>query len=142
MCNGCIKYKKGHSCVVSQWSSLNSRSLEACAALDRPKHQLAESTLQSYIDLDDFLTKFSTGLSPIFWFFQRREAFLSQKTMTKWNRARLDDYILLPGFPDFVTRDECFFVSYFWHTHNDPDPGGKYLKLIQKVLEAQPWLYI
>jgi hypothetical protein len=134
---------KASPSVVSQWSSLISRSLEAWGALNRPRHNLAESTLKSYIDPDDFLTKFSTGLGgPIFWFFQRREAFLSQKMMTKWNRDRLDDYILLPGFPGFVTRDECFFVSHFWHSHDDPDPGGKYLKLMQNELETQPWSYI
>ncbi|POS80286.1 hypothetical protein DHEL01_v201336 [Diaporthe helianthi] len=125
------------------WSSLISRSLAAWAALDRPKHQLAESTLQSYTDLDDFLTKFSTGLGgPMFWFFQTREAFVSQDAMTKWNRDRLDDYIILPGFPGFVTRDHCFFVSHFWHTHDDPDPEGRYLRLMQKELEASSWSYI
>lgn len=125
------------------WRSLISRSLEAWAALERPKHQLAESALQSYTDLDDFLTKFSTGLGgPMFWFFQTREAFMSQETMTKWDRGRLDDFILLPGFPGFVTRDHCFFVSHRWHTRVDPDPAGKYLKLMQKELEAQPWSYI
>lgn len=137
----CVSSSKASPSVA--WSSLISRSLEAWAALNRPKHPLAEGFLRDYIDLDDFLTKFSTGFGgPLFWFFQRRESFLSQKTMTKWSKDRLDDYILLPGLPGFVTRDECFFVSHFWHTHGNPDPGGKYLQLMQKELEAQPWSYI
>lgn len=125
------------------WNSLVSRSLAAWAALDRPTHQLAESTLQDYTGLDDFLTRFSTGAGgPVFWFFQMRESFMSQETMTKWSRDRLDNYILLPGFPGFVTRDHFFFVSHFWHTHDNPDPNGKYLKLMQKEIELQSWSYI
>jgi hypothetical protein len=127
---------------ASKWSSLINRSLEAWIALDRPPHNLAETSLQSFDDLEDFLDRVSTSMLPMFWFFQRREAFMSQKTMTKWDRDRLDDYILLPAFPGFVTRDECLFVSHFWHTHGDPDPGGKYLRLMQKDLEVQEWSYI
>ncbi|RYC60378.1 hypothetical protein CHU98_g5831 [Xylaria longipes] len=92
----------------------------------------------SYTKLDDLLCK-----GPVmFWFFQRREAFLSQKTMTKWSSDRLDDYVLLPALNGYVGRRECFFVSHFWHTKDDPDPDGTYLRLHQEQLQPQAWLYI
>lgn len=42
----------------------------------------------------------------------------------------------------FDTRSECFFVSPFWHTPTDPDPGGKYLWLLQRDLQRQEWSMI
>ncbi|KAB5581277.1 hypothetical protein GE09DRAFT_466330 [Coniochaeta sp. 2T2.1] len=78
----------------------------------------------------------------MFWFFQRRMSFLSQKTMQKRSRDRLDDYVLLPATYGFVTRTLCFFVSHFWHTKDDPDPNGKYLRLLRDNLRPQTWLYI
>jgi hypothetical protein len=76
------------------------------------------------------------------WFFQRRSAFMSQKCMKKWSRDELDDYVLLPATPGFVTRVDCFFVSHFWHTQDHPDPDGEYLRLYQAELESQTWSYI
>jgi len=78
----------------------------------------------------------------MFWFFQRRESFLSQTTVQKWSRDRLDDYVLLPATPGFVLRSNCFFVSHFWQTRDDPDPDGKFLRLVQQELKAQDWSYI
>lgn len=131
------------SCVA--WRSLVRRSLEAWDAPDSKPSltgMTAESSLRSYVDLDDFLNRSGQMFQMMFWFFQRRDDFLSQETMTKWSRNRLDDYILLPASNGFVTRTECFFVSHFWHSHNDPDPGGKYLKRLQIELGLQPWSYV
>lgn len=126
------------------WKSLVRRSLEAWDAPDRPNimGMNAESSLKRYVDLDDFLNRSGQMSQMVFWFFQRRDAFLSQKTMTKWSRNRLDDYILLPASNGFATRAECFFVSHFWHSHNDPDPGGKYLRRLQIELGLQTWSYV
>lgn len=118
------------------------RSLEAWDTPDRLMAKNAETFLNHYKDLDDFLKDSGQIGSLMFWFFQRRETFLLQKTMTKWSRDRLDDYILLPASKGFVTRAKCFFVSHFWDSHNDPDPGGKYLKRMQLELGPQSWSYI
>ncbi|KAI1119186.1 hypothetical protein F5Y14DRAFT_396827 [Nemania sp. NC0429] len=125
------------TCALPPFLSLVRRSLEAWGPL-RKEHPLAEGMLQRYADLDDFLGEKSV----MFWFFQQRESFLSQGTMTKWGRDRLDHYILLPGFPGFVTRRECFFVSHFWQTRDHPDPFGTHLRLHQNELRLQPWSYI
>ncbi|KAK7941347.1 uncharacterized protein PG986_013734 [Apiospora aurea] len=101
---------------------------------------MVREALESYTDMDEFFR--ATPMGVMYWFFQRREPFLAQKTMTKWSRDRIDDYVLLPATPGFVTRTECFFVSHFWHSSQDPDPGGKYLQLMQHDLEQQPWSFI
>jgi hypothetical protein len=62
--------------------------------------------------------------------------------MEKWSRDRLDSYVLLPAFPGFVLRSDCFFVSHFWRTQGHPDPDGQYLRLHQAELEPQIWKYI
>jgi hypothetical protein len=78
------------------------------------------SLLQTCNCLEDLLD----GKFPYtFWFFQRREIFLSQRRMTKWSRDRLDDYVLLLAAPGFVTRRYCFFESHFWRTQDHPDPN-------------------
>ncbi|KAK4233833.1 hypothetical protein C8A03DRAFT_47709 [Achaetomium macrosporum] len=120
------------------WSSLVRRSLEAWP--DPDMHRLAKSFLETCANLDDLLHLATEVL--MFWFFQRRDAFLGQKTMTKWSPDRLDDYVLFPASNGFVTRSECFFVSHFWHSKDDPDPGGKYSRLLQRDLEQQEWSYI
>lgn len=122
------------------WSSLVRRSIEAWDPLTAPMIAFAEDALQAYTSLDDFLSK---GPNPLmYWFFQRREAFLAQPTMTKWSSDRLDDYILLPAANGFVKRSDCFFVSHFWHARDDPDPNGTYLRLLQQELRPQAWSYI
>ena len=62
--------------------------------------------------------------------------------MTKWSRDVLDNYVLLPATPGFVSRRECFFVSHFWRTQEHPDPDGVYLRLHQAELQPQHWSYI
>ncbi|KAI1124867.1 hypothetical protein F5Y10DRAFT_248445 [Nemania abortiva] len=121
------------------WASLVRRSIEAWGSLF-PERRLEKGFLERPTSLDDFLGQ-PRGL-PMFWFFQRREAFFSQQAMTKWSRDRLDDYILLPATPGYVTKDECFFVSHFWHSHDDPDPDGEYLRLIQDELRPHDWGYV
>jgi len=119
------------------WTSLVSRSIASWDEL-ATAHQ-ARGFLQQCDSLDDFLQ----GKSPLmFWFFQLRSAFASQKRMKKWSRDNLDDYILLPASNGFVMRSECFFVSHFWQTKENPDPVGTYLRLHQKELEPQNWSYI
>jgi len=78
----------------------------------------------------------------MFWFFQNREAFMLQERMKKWSRLTLEDYILLPASEGFVLRRDCFFVSHFWNTPNNPDPDGKFLRLHQAELGSQTWSYI
>jgi hypothetical protein len=126
------------------WESLVLRSIEASEVLDRNFAQgnlkRFKELLQKCSCLDDFLSK-AAGLMMV-WFFQRREAFLSQDTMTKWSRNALDDYVLLPATDGFVSRKECFFVSHFWRTQEHPDPDGECLRLLQAELRSQHWLYI
>lgn len=126
------------------WESLVLRSIAASEVLGRKSAQgtlkLFKEFLQQSSCLDDFL--FTAANSMMVWFFQQREAFLSQETLTKWSRNVLDDYILLPAVPGFVSREECFFVSHFWRTQEHPDPDGEYLRLLQAVLRSQDWSYI
>ncbi|KAF6811225.1 hypothetical protein CPLU01_15161 [Colletotrichum plurivorum] len=122
------------------WNSLVRRSIDAWDPARKAAMPNVEKFLLHWRELDEFLG--TEPSMPMFWFFQRREAFLSQRTMAKWDRARLDDYVLLPAMPGFVTRDECFFVSHFWRSHDDPDPGGEYLRLHQRELAPQSWSHI
>jgi hypothetical protein len=78
----------------------------------------------------------------MFWFFQTRRAFMSQKRFKKWSANDLDDYVLLPASSGFVSRRECFFVSHFWRARDMPDPDGTFLRLHQSELASQPWSYI
>lgn len=124
------------------WTSLVERSLEAWKSLklNTEVGVFQTSFLQRYKSLDELL---SSGLGHLmFWFFQRRDAFLSQKRMSKWSRTSLDDYILFPANNGFVNRIDCFFLSHFWHSKDHPDPDGKYLRLIQDDLQSQEWSYI
>jgi hypothetical protein len=126
------------------WSSLVRRSIAAwddLATIEVTPHKnLPRSMLERCHSLDDFLLQ--AGDVFMIWFFQRRSAFMSQKRMKKWSRDDLDDYVLLPASPGFVTRLDCFFVSHFWRTQNNPDPDGEYLRLHQAELESQTWSYI
>ncbi|KAK7216562.1 hypothetical protein V2G26_004565 [Clonostachys chloroleuca] len=119
------------------WRSLVRRSIKAWGS--RTAHEapgMEKELLQSKTDLNHFLDK---PPDRVFWMFQRRKAFLSQKRMTKWSSDRLDDYVLFPASDGFVTRQECVFVSHFWQKPDDPDPNSKYLRLIQKELKQQTW---
>ena len=126
------------------WESLVLRSIAASKVIGwdtqvKPKEMVSDF-LRDNSCLDDFLRKAPSSM--MFWFFQRRDAFLSQKTMTKWSRNALDDYVLLSAAPGFVSRDECFFVSHFWRTREHPDPDGECLRLLQAELRPQHWSYI
>ncbi|KAK3378681.1 hypothetical protein B0T24DRAFT_646562 [Lasiosphaeria ovina] len=123
----------------SSWKSLVSRSIQAWTSLVRDPGVLHQGILQRFNTLDEFL---SDGSGFMFWFFQRREAFLSQKTLAKWSPDRLDDYMLLPAASGFVKRTDCFFISHFWHTKDDPDPDGHFLRLFQQCLGPQTWSYV
>ena len=127
---------------LDKWRSLVQRSIQAWERIswDRPRaDRLMKEILQDCRSLDDFLIK---GTNPMFWFFQRREAFLLQEKTTQWSQDCLDDYVLLPACPGFVTRSECFFVSHFWRTREHPDPDSKYLCLYQEELQHQDWSYV
>src|SRR4051794_15800218 len=97
----------------ASWKSLVSRSLQAWNSLVREPGILFQGMLQRFNTLDEFL---SDGSGVMYWFFQRRDAFLLQQALSKWSPGRLDDYVLLPAAPGYVQRTECFFVSHFWHT--------------------------
>lgn len=104
------------------------------------QREMAEESLRSYDCLDDFLEGAPSNL--MFYFFHRRPAFMAQRVMTKWNRENLDDYILISASRGFLSRQDCFFVSHFWHSQEHPDPNGEYLRLHQIELMNQEWSYI
>ncbi|KAM7184710.1 hypothetical protein V8F33_012824 [Rhypophila sp. PSN 637] len=111
-------------------NSLVERSIAAWNPLHNSERGLEESMLRSWSN-PARKGQLRTDVLVL----QTREAFLSQKTMTKWSRLNLDDYVLLPATSgSFVRRDESFFISNFWHSTTEPDPGGKYLKLLQHDL--------
>ncbi|KAG4416346.1 hypothetical protein IFR04_010508 [Cadophora malorum] len=116
---------------LQSWRSLVNRSITAWNELATDGREIFSrlpiSTLQSLSTLDDFLSQ--AGIPLTFWFFQTRQAFLSQKRMNKWSRDRLDDYILLPGSKNFILRKDCFFESHFWDSPAHPDPDGGTLRL-------------
>jgi len=133
-----------HSCALppqlAGWRSLVQRSIATWEKVST--NRLAGDTLAEFHSLDYFFKSFHQGGYMMFWFFQQRDAFMSQRCMEKWSRDRLDDYVLLPAMPGFVTRNNSFFVSHFWRTRDDPDPGGEYLRLHQSQLKGQEWQYI
>ncbi|KAI0145319.1 hypothetical protein GGR57DRAFT_304644 [Xylariaceae sp. FL1272] len=127
----------------SAWRSLVRESVAQMTAINPNvgrSRVLEKSTLESYGSLDEFLH--GEPMLPTFWFFQRRDAFLSQKTMTKWSRDNLQHYILLPATPGFVLRSNTYFVSHFWHSKEHPDPQGEYLGHIQNDLRQHTWSYV
>jgi len=125
---------------TTPWTSLVHRSIEARKEIRTHNVPKILDILQHWTSLDEFLER--APKTVMFWFFQRRQGFPSQKTMQKWSRDRLEDYVLLPAAPGFVLRSICFFVSHFWQTRDDPDPDGKYLRLLQDELQSQPWSYV
>lgn len=121
------------------WRSLVSRSVAAWDGLATTHQPISRNILlPRYIlkechSLDDFFNKNSNTL--MFWFFQQRSAFMLQKRMKKWSCDELNDYILLPASPGFVSRRDCFFLSHFWQSQDDPDLDGEYLRLHQAKLK-------
>lgn len=125
------------------WSSLVSRSIAAWDDLISDglvPEDLQKGLLSRHHSLDEFLAESPRLLT--FWFFQRRDAFMSQNRFRKWSREVLDDYILIPATPGYVLRRNCFFVSHFWRKRENPDPDGQTLRLHQAQLKAQSWSYI
>ncbi|KAJ6284926.1 hypothetical protein J3E71DRAFT_390004 [Bipolaris maydis] len=113
----------------SAWSSLVSRSITAWNELTPDElpfsKYLHEDLLSEYHSLDEFLAE--SPHSATFWFFQSRDAFMSQNHFRKWSREVLDDYVLLPAMPDY---------------RQNPDPDGQTLRLHQAQIGPQEWLYI
>lgn len=123
------------------WNLLVQRSINAWDA-STVHYECAKKALQACNDLNEFLGRETRDHSYMMWIFQRREAFLAQKTLTKWSEDRLDDFVILPASVGYVTRAECIFLSHFWQKHDDPDPDGKHLSLLQRELRPQSWSYI
>ena len=117
------------------WDSLVRCSIAAWRSLGVEDRVMPENRLQSFTSLDQFSSPEPMDL--MFWFFQRRDAFLSQRTMTQWSGRYLDKYILLPATLRFVTRAECIILSHFWRRRDDSDHEGHYLSLVQRDLEQQ-----
>lgn len=93
--------------------------------------------MRSISTIDDLLNQHA----PMFYFFLRKEAFLSARKMKKWSRESLDEYILLPWGQGMINRDDCVFISHFWRSKEHPDPDGKYLRLLQGDLSQTEWSY-
>ena len=130
---------------LTAWRSLVSRSVatwDVLAIADIvPRKDFSKSILEGCHSLDEFLDD-KCGNPFMLWFFQKRSAFMLQTRMKKWSRDKLDDYVLLRASRGFVTRLDCFFVSYFWRTPNHSDPDEEYLRLHQAELASQTWSYI
>jgi hypothetical protein len=73
------------------WRSVVSRSIAAWD--DLATKNLARSMLEGCHSLDDFLAQ--CGKPFMFWFFQQRSAFMSQKRMKKWSR---DDWTTMSSY--------------------------------------------
>lgn len=137
----------GASPPYRQWSLLVDRSIAAWDGLFTegnepgrvPIHEL-KASLYECRSLDEFFGQVAPH--SMFWFFQRRSAFMSQKCLKKWSRDELDDYVLLPAKPGFVSRRDCYFVSHYWRTQDHPDPNGEDLRLQQRELKSRTWSYI
>lgn len=117
---------------IGTWQSL--RFMKEDGSVARPDRTLETETLRSYDCLDEFLLDAPKML--MFWFFHMREAFLAQRTLKKWNQDMLDEYVLLPATIESVNRNDCFFMSHFWHSKDHPDPNGDYLCQYQQELAS------
>src|SRR5690348_7323323 len=80
------------------WLSLVRRSIAAwddLAITDQTKYKsthVPSSILEECYSLDNFFDR--NGNPLMFWFFQQRSAFMSQKRMAKWSADNLNDYVL------------------------------------------------
>ncbi|KAF2750955.1 hypothetical protein M011DRAFT_464746 [Sporormia fimetaria CBS 119925] len=75
------------------------------------------------------------------WFFQLRNAFMSQKRLKKWSPHTLDNYILCSQ-PRQGSYRVPIVSSLATSGAQDPDPDGECLRLHQENMESQPWMYI
>lgn len=126
------------------WASLKCRSIVALVEIAPneifyKRHAIA--LLNGCTTLEDFLPR-SACPGPMLWFFQIRGPFLSQTRMSKWSSTSLDGYVLLPATDKYVTPGDCFFLSHFRQTREDPDPRGDFLRKNQALLSSQSWKYI
>lgn len=125
---------------IASWTHLHLAEGVAGSCDSLPAlQQLHVPLLRGLRSLDDFL---STQLGCTYFFFQTRRAFFEQTRFQKWDPAHLDRYILLPASVSYVNRQDCFFVSHYWHDQDDPDPDGHDLKEIQGDLAAHEWSYV
>jgi tetratricopeptide (TPR) repeat protein len=91
--------------------------------------------LKGLKSLDEFLASESNQV----WFFQRRESFMQQTKLQKWDPNCLERYVLLPMKAELVNSEDCIFVSHYWKTPTDPDPEGEGLRQLQRLLGAGWW---
>jgi hypothetical protein len=121
---------------IAAWNSLTYVGDSEGKELD---YQLAADQLRSFSSLDDLFRS-----SNQYWFFQRRESFLSPAAtgFLKWDASRLAAYVLLPAGEGFVNKVNCFFVSHFWRTKDHPDPKGEDYKLVKDDMVNQSWQYV
>lgn len=137
--------KKGPLVTNHSFKSLVERSITAWNTLTYVgdsqikdyKYTMLSSELRSFNSIDDLFQS-----SFMFYFFQRRESFLKQNRFLKWDLSRLDEYILLPVDDGFVNKKDCFFVSHYWRSREEPDPRGEDFRLVREDLSTQSWTYV
>jgi hypothetical protein len=124
------------------FQSLVDRSISAWYSMNYVGPTLAQDihthvkTLRNVASIQDLLANCK------FLFFQRRESFMQQTLLAKWDPDRLDAYILVPVLKGFVNKKDCFFVSHYWRTPEHPDPEGQDLQLFRQDLCKLEWSYI
>ncbi len=126
----------------SAFQSLIERSIAAWDLLNRfgvddTTFDVHANSLKGHSSLESVM-KGSTA----YWFFQRRESFMNQPVLMKWDPNRLDEYVLIPVAKGFVNKQDCFFVSHYWRTPHHPDPDAVDLALLRQDLETLEWSYI
>ncbi|KAK3843120.1 MAG: hypothetical protein J3R72DRAFT_441663 [Linnemannia gamsii] len=130
--------------MEASFQSLVERSIKALSTINfvgeyRDREEtinLRISRLRSLRSIDDVLK------SCEYWFFQRRDYFMSQSCFPKWSAASFDGYILISVDIGFTNNKDCLFVSHFWRTRSDPDPEGVDLSLFQDDQRGLEWSYI
>lgn len=126
----------------SAFQSLIERSIAAWHSLnhfvDDTTFDMNANSLRSHSSLESVMK----GSPFTYWFFQRRESFMNQPVLMKWDPNRLDEYVLIPVARGFANKRDCFFVSHYWRTPHHPDPDAVDLTLLRQDLETQEWSYI
>ncbi|KAF8348410.1 hypothetical protein F5887DRAFT_871901, partial [Amanita rubescens] len=119
---------------ITAWDSLHHVDVED-ATID-----LHARLLRSSSSLESVMS----GTPVSFWFFQRRESFMNQPVLMKWDPHRLDEYVLIPVAEGFVNKRDCIFVSHYWRAPHHPDPEaadlGVQQTFFQKGLARIPML--
>ena len=102
---------------LAAWRSLISRSILVWDDLYPEDHvvkRFGKELLEGCHTVDDYFAESADTATPWLWFFQRREAFMSQERLKKWSADKLDDNVLLLAIPGLISRGNSFFVSHFW----------------------------